>query len=816
MSSYLKHTVNLFLGVAELNRLQKFLDDDGYRTVLLKNSASFGILKYEGDPTFNNFKVIEDISGSGNYKIENESFAIDNVGQIIRQLPITDQVIPSDGAWRWIKIAHAARVIEDGTINIDVNGNMTGIGTFFTEVLRGAPDFPAKIKFTNSAGNLLEYEISEVISDTIALLASTTFQAESDLTYEVIGTFTPGYVPSGGDKNPFQYDGCLISLVPEVTSEVPPAKTNGVEFYIARVKNVGGVLQIHDKRTEQYRTTAEFNLSNILKIANPLIGVETIKFDHPSTPRERNLVTVGFGMRTEAWTLDAPNRAITFSTGDLDAGKYKSTSQFVDGDLDGWRIYYRDGSYSTIYLSEKQGTAIKCTVNEVDPSKLGGELRVVPAVDTVEIRNRSTHNTISVAETIVSFEASDGFGVIPLVVPGDTHKYIIDYRYIKGGESSVWLQIPTDTDNGFYDESSFNDDGVLISPNNRKTYITSVINGFIELVRAGTAYINVVDELTTGDKYGYGSFQLDNGSPHRIFTTGNDFFMQRCFGVSGGGPLTVNHIIGLAEAPAVSGNSFTFIFDAGVVPQGFCLTFNSNYVSAGSPGTVIKEFTDEDFDFPFLAGEAVVIKCTYNGAAWNIYVVEQDPHKISDIKMLGQISLDGIFDASGLGIIGAKHQGWALCNGNNGTLDLRNNFVVGYNKDNASTPIHSTETGQTNYGEVGNTGGDRIIILTEDQMPSHNHEIIVPGGYHTHDIEGGSHSHTVPASDGIGSNSDFRTSAGNADTDVDVPTSDNGHSHTVSLSDGHTHIIEDAGEGAIHENRPPWIVVGYIQRVKQS
>ena len=104
--SYLKHRANLFLGVAELNRMQRFLENDGYKTLLLKNSASFGDLKYEEDPLFGNFKVIEDVTGSGNYKIVDESFAIDNTGNIIRQKPISEQAIPNDSQWYWIKISH--------------------------------------------------------------------------------------------------------------------------------------------------------------------------------------------------------------------------------------------------------------------------------------------------------------------------------------------------------------------------------------------------------------------------------------------------------------------------------------------------------------------------------------------------------------------------------------------------------------------------------------------------------------------------------------------------------------------------------------
>lgn len=51
--------------------------------------------------------------------------------------------------------------------------------------------------------------------------------------------------------------------------------------------------------------------------------------------------------------------------------------------------------------------------------------------------------------------------------------------------------------------------------------------------------------------------------------------------------------------------------------------------------------------------------------------------------------------------------GWYLCNGENGTPDLRDRFVLGAG---------------TSYA-VGKTGGEEKVTLTIDQMPSHNHEI---------------------------------------------------------------------------------------------
>lgn len=49
--------------------------------------------------------------------------------------------------------------------------------------------------------------------------------------------------------------------------------------------------------------------------------------------------------------------------------------------------------------------------------------------------------------------------------------------------------------------------------------------------------------------------------------------------------------------------------------------------------------------------------------------------------------------------------GWALCNGENGTPDLRGRFVLGESEK------HS----------IGETGGSEEVTLTIEQMPKHNH-----------------------------------------------------------------------------------------------
>ena len=52
--------------------------------------------------------------------------------------------------------------------------------------------------------------------------------------------------------------------------------------------------------------------------------------------------------------------------------------------------------------------------------------------------------------------------------------------------------------------------------------------------------------------------------------------------------------------------------------------------------------------------------------------------------------------------------GWVLCNGQNGTPDLRNRFVIGAG-DNFS---------------AGDTGGNNLLTLTEANLPSHRHFVV--------------------------------------------------------------------------------------------
>lgn len=127
--------------------------------------------------------------------------------------------------------------------------------------------------------------------------------------------------------------------------------------------------------------------------------------------------------------------------------------------------------------------------------------------------------------------------------------------------------------------------------------------------------------------------------------------------------------------------------------------------------------------------------------------------------------------------------GWNLCNGTNGTPDLRDRFILG----------------ATVESDIGVTGGQHSVALTVDQMPSHNHTGTISTD--------GSHTHTV--TDAYVAD----TSAGgyNGGTGGDPNTST---TRTTSSAGSHTHTVtvNSTGGGQAHENRPAFYKLAYIMK----
>jgi len=132
--------------------------------------------------------------------------------------------------------------------------------------------------------------------------------------------------------------------------------------------------------------------------------------------------------------------------------------------------------------------------------------------------------------------------------------------------------------------------------------------------------------------------------------------------------------------------------------------------------------------------------------------------------------------------------GWALCDGSNGTPDLRDRFIVGAGKS---------------YN-VGNTGGSNTVTLNVNQIPSHNHGV---GTLNTNTT--GSHRHeTWAITDEIkvsGETTDLRVLYGfNGKTNTGFAGE---HKHTISGNTAST------GGRQAHENRPPYYALAYIMKL---
>lgn len=144
--------------------------------------------------------------------------------------------------------------------------------------------------------------------------------------------------------------------------------------------------------------------------------------------------------------------------------------------------------------------------------------------------------------------------------------------------------------------------------------------------------------------------------------------------------------------------------------------------------------------------------------------------------------------------------GFLLCDGTNGTPDLRSRFIVGAG---------------SGYNP-GDTGGADNVTLTTSQIPSHTHDFSASGSTSTD----GQHGHNLVYADndsGGGTNlylagetnaAGLRTSGYTSYTATASVVQNGNHSHTVNVSGTTT----STGGGASHENRPPYYALAYIMK----
>jgi len=164
--------------------------------------------------------------------------------------------------------------------------------------------------------------------------------------------------------------------------------------------------------------------------------------------------------------------------------------------------------------------------------------------------------------------------------------------------------------------------------------------------------------------------------------------------------------------------------------------------------------------------------------------------------------------------------GFVLCDGNNGTPNLTDRFVVGAGAA---------------YG-VGATGGSSSVTLSTANLPSHNHSFSGSSSHshtinnHTHSFSGSgsnTHNHGIPKGRGgsqasisnhVPSPAVEQTQGTFATTNATISISVSGttgnpsdrgtNSQSISISG----TTGSQGSGSAHENRPPYYALCYIMK----
>ncbi len=158
------------------------------------------------------------------------------------------------------------------------------------------------------------------------------------------------------------------------------------------------------------------------------------------------------------------------------------------------------------------------------------------------------------------------------------------------------------------------------------------------------------------------------------------------------------------------------------------------------------------------------------------------------------VPIGGIIMYSGQ--ISAIPVGWVICNGSNGTPDLRNKFVMGTN-------IQS---------DMNSTGGsaDQKVPSHKHSVTGHNHEGTNGFGGLTDYEEAHTHGGVMEYTHS-GPNGEI----GSPDLNVKISgtsSSAGGHSHNVSLNWHPAAYTTTIGEDATNMNLPPYVKLAYIMR----
>lgn len=433
--SRLKISENLFLEKNELVRQQEFVGAAGWQRALQSIVKKFGVVQNQDNTSFG--VVLSATSGAVDvlpglaYNTAMEAIVSDRRVTLLLGAAVS-------GEDKWIVLRRSITNEEQGTVSVQTDGSLTGVGTEFTKVLRGQPNFPTKVRFVSSNQNIYEYEVVSVTSDTSAVLSGN-FVAESDMKYAVVGTFTPGYVPSESDKNIYEYDSFELRIEnsasrPEITAD---------EFILAQIKyGAGGTWSIVDLRGDYLFSVESSNSPTETEEGsdgnNPLVSLLGVRRVGGTAygdkfARLEFLIEYAYKIISFDYVSSGSGYVLTISNGSCNALAL-APSAIPDGLFNGFIVLNRENMRSVKVLSQTGNTLL--IENKEDASQLlseNSDLIIVPDFTHIEFAIIAGSNVV-MPEIPFTKETGAADGRLRMTVD-------LQYPDEESGEDNVGLKL---------------------------------------------------------------------------------------------------------------------------------------------------------------------------------------------------------------------------------------------------------------------------------------------------------------------------------------------------------------------------------------
>lgn len=243
---------NTFLEKEELTRMITFLSENNSVNAILASSGAYGIIAPQGTRG-SEMKVT--VSPDGNSLNINRGYIVAPDNKSYYLSGVSKLAVPEDKKFYWVKATAFEHNYEDGTVQVDAAGKVSGTVNFAGVVRGQGSGVPTCVRFVRTDGGTLKndkvYQVVDIVdANNVVLSGGYAFTAETGLRVVVLGSIPMGrrftYEQLEGL---YVFTGVNITLEEEVVLNTAPAELVDGEYWLARVQNNDGQVVVEDKRS---------------------------------------------------------------------------------------------------------------------------------------------------------------------------------------------------------------------------------------------------------------------------------------------------------------------------------------------------------------------------------------------------------------------------------------------------------------------------------------------------------------------------------------------------------------------------------------